>query len=67
MWRMGDLIRDGDEEQGTIRDGCRNPFGVCTRLNPERGDADWYESHGPNLETAGRPWFTFIPSPDQLS
>jgi hypothetical protein len=39
--------------------GCACPFGRCTRLDGVTGDADFYESHGPNLERAGLPWFYF--------
>ena len=41
---------------------CDNPFGVCTRLAPETGDLDWYESDNDALRKAGLPWFYFIPS-----
>ncbi len=39
--------------------GCVCPFGCCTRLDGAAGDADFYESYGPNLERVGLPWFYF--------
>ena len=67
LWRLGRMVRSGDEEPATVREGCGNPFGVCIRLDAERGDSDWYSNHGPNLEKAGLPWFYFYPSPDGLT
>lgn len=50
-------------EPASIAEGCRNPFGRCSRLDPDTGDGDYYEPHEPNLEEAGLPWFHFIAAP----
>ena len=46
---------------------CGCPFGLCTRLDSERGKHDFYEPHEPNLARAGLPWFYFIPDADKLA
>ncbi len=66
-WRMGKVITAKHPEPPTVAQGCRSPFGVCTRLDPVNGDHDWYEPHEPNLREAGLPWFYFIVSPDGLT
>jgi hypothetical protein len=65
---MGIVIRatGTEDEPQTVAEGCRHPFWVCTRLDPEHGKRDGYEDHGPNLEASGLPWFYFYPSPDSL-
>ena len=63
---MGRLIHSQTPEPQTVAEGCRNPFLVCRRLDPEHGQRDGYEDDRPNLEQAGLPWFYFYPSPDSL-
>lgn len=66
MWQMAKVVRASSPEPASVAEGCRCPFGLCTRLDPEHGDRDWYEDHGPNLREAGLPWFYFYPSPEKL-
>jgi hypothetical protein len=47
--------------------GCGCPFGLCTRLDPDHGDADWYEPRETLLEMAGLPWLYFVSSPAWLA
>ena len=50
----------------SVAEGCGlsdSSFGPCTRQDPVRGQHDYYETHDPNLEKAGLPWFYFISSP----
>lgn len=66
-WQMAQVFTPGTPAPVTVADGCRCPFGLCTRLDPERGGHDWYEAHEPNLRDAGLPWFYFYPSPEHLT
>lgn len=66
MWQMARPITFKTPEPASVAAGCRCPFGLCTRLDAEHGDNDWYESHDPNLRAAGLPWFYFYPSPSKL-
>jgi len=66
MWRMGKLIEQGSLEPPTVAEGCADPFGICTRLDPIHGNYDGYESHEPNLRKADLPWFYFCPKPEIL-
>ncbi len=63
MWQMARLVSAKTPQPASVAQGCRCPFGLCTRLDREQGDRDWYESHDPNLREAGLPWFYFYPSP----
>ena len=66
MWQMARPITPQTLEPVSVEEGCGCPFGLCTRLDPERGNKDWYSSHDPNLRAAGLPWFYFYPSPANL-
>ncbi len=66
MWQMGEGILPETPEPVSVAQGCRCPCGLCTRLDAEQGDHDWYEPHEPNLRQAGLPWFYFIPTPAKL-
>lgn len=45
---------------------CGLTLGLCSRRDPLRGDADYYEPHEPTLEEFTLPWFYFIPSAGNL-
>lgn len=62
-WQMGKVITSRTPDPLDVAEGCRCPFGPCTRLDPEKGEHDYFENHGPNLHEAGLPWFYFYPSP----
>ena len=65
MWQMATLTSAETAEPASIIEGCRCPW-VCTRLDAERGEHDYYEAHEPNLRKAGLPWFYFYSSPSKL-
>ena len=65
MWQMATLISAETPEPASVIEGCRCPW-VCTRLDAERDEHDYYEAHEPNLRKAGLPWFYFCPSPVKL-
>jgi hypothetical protein len=66
FWQMGRVIHSQAAEPQSVAEGCCNPFRVCRRLDPEHGQQDSYEDHGPNLREARLPWFYFYSSPDSL-
>ena len=45
---------------------CRETFGLCIRLVPDKSNTDWYEPCEPELEKHGLPWFYFIPNAYRL-
>ena len=63
-WQRG---RTAEERLYATEGKCLCEFGLCTRLDAERGDRDWYESDGPDLAEAGLPWFYFYASPASIT